>query len=202
MTGGLRPASALRPEPPTLRGDRVALRPYAGGFDEEELRVLFRWARDREILSLSGGIPIEMPYARFRDLFLAQLPRRNGGGEELYAVLDEHGRLIGRTGLFRIGGRPRSAELGIVIGERDAWGRGYGRDAVRTLARHGLQAHGAGADPAFGLGLDRIVLYTFPDNFRAQRSFAAAGFRRVRVIQRFTIDRGTHDEVEMEMRRP
>lgn len=182
---------AVRPLPPPLAGEQVVLRPYAAGFDEDELRVLFRWARDDEILALSGGMPISLPFARFRELFLAQLPRRNGGDEELYAVLDEHGRLIGRTGLFRIGGRPRTAELGIVIGERDAWGRGYGRDAVRTLAHHGLHH----------LGLDRVVLYTFPDNVRAQRAFAAAGFHSVRAVKRFTIDRGTHDELEMELRR-
>jgi len=184
-----------RPAPATrvgavVRGERVTLRPYRAGFAEDELRVLYRWARDTELLDLSGGHPIEMPYPRFRDLFLAQLPRRNGGSEELFAVLDEHERLIGRSGLFRIGGHPRSAELGIVLGERDAWGRGYGRDAVRALAGHGLAR----------LGLQRIVLYTFPDNLRAQRSFAAAGFRRVRTLRRFTIERGTHDEVEMEVR--
>lgn len=191
VPSGAEPLRTVRTVLPAVRGERVTLRPYAAGFDEEALRVLYRWARDGEILELSGGMPIQMPFGRFRDLFLTQLPRRNGGGEELFAVLDEHHRLIGRTGLFRIGRLARTAELGIVIGERDAWGHGYGRDAVRTLARHGLA----------NLGLDRIVLYTFPDNVRAQRAFAAAGFRHVRTLRRFTIERGTHEEVEMEMRR-
>ena len=179
-----------RVAPDRLHGERVVLRPYAAGFSAEELRVLYRWARDDEILDLSGGMPIQMPFERFEMLFVDQLPRRNGGAEELFAVLDEGERLIGRAGLFRLGRASREAELGIVIGERDAWGRGYGRDAVRTLARHGLTR----------LGLTRVVLYTFPDNARAQRAFAAAGFRRVRALRRFTLDRGMHDEIEMELR--
>lgn len=191
MPPGFHLPRVVRGVPPVVRGDRVTLRPYAAGFDEDELRILYGWAHDREILDLSGGLMLDMSFIRFRDMFLAQIPRRNRGVEELYAVLDETDRLIGRTGLFRIGGKPPTAELGIVIGERDAWGKGYGRDAVRALARFGLAS----------LGLDRIVLFTFPDNARAQRSFAAAGFRRVRTLRRFTIERGTHDEVEMEMRR-
>jgi len=171
-----------------LRGAKVSLRPYRCGFSEPELRMLYAWSRDRELLSLSGGTPLDMSFERFRELFIAQLPRRNADGEQLYAVLDEAGDLIGRAGLFAIDRRTGKAELGIVLGDRSRWGLGYGREAVRLLARHALNE----------LGLERVVLYTYPDNERAKRSFEAVGFRPVRRVERFSLETGTRDELEME----
>ena len=142
------------------------------------------------LIDLAGGSALEIPYDRFRDVFLRQLPRRNGEGQELFAVLDESGAIIGRIGLFGFDDRRLSAELGIVIGERNRWGNGYGREAVRTLTSYGFGA----------LGLERIYLYTFEDNMRAQRTFLACGFGRLRQVRRFSFDRGIHTEVEMEMR--
>ena len=46
----------------------------------------------------------------------------------LLAVVTREGdRHIGCVGLHRIDWVHRSAELGIVIGEKDCWGRGYGK---------------------------------------------------------------------------
>ena len=45
---------------PTLTGRHVTLRPYVAGFLDEELARLRGWARDAEILALSGGVPIDL----------------------------------------------------------------------------------------------------------------------------------------------
>ncbi len=175
---------------PVLRGRCVALRPYAAGFTEDELRALYRWGRDRELLELAGGSRLAMSFERFQAMFLKQLPRRNGPRQQLFAVLAKDGGMIGRIGLFGFDPRRTRAELGIVIGERSRWGQGYGRDAVATLTNHGFDT----------LGLERIVLFTFLDNERAQKAFAACGFRVVGQARRFTFGRGVHTELEMELR--
>jgi RimJ/RimL family protein N-acetyltransferase len=61
----------------------------------------------------------------------------------------------------------REAEIGITIGEREYWGKGYGADAVQTLVRHIFRV----------TGFRRIYLKTLDWNTRAQRSFEKAGFR-------------------------
>ncbi|MCB0215060.1 MAG: GNAT family N-acetyltransferase [Caldilineae bacterium] len=172
-----------------LVGQRVALRPYSEGFDEAELRALYRWARDPELLRLTGGLPLDLSFARFREVFRDKLTRLDPTRELLYALLDEQGHLIGRIGLFALDPAAGSAELGIVLGERASWGRARGREAIGLLAGH-----------AFGeLKLSRILLHTYPENTRAQRAFAAAGFRETRRLRRFSLDRGTHDEIEMQL---
>ena len=49
---------------------------------------------------------------------------------------DAAGRLIGQCGLYRHDHFGRTVELGITIGARDHWGRGYGREAVGLLVDH------------------------------------------------------------------
>jgi RimJ/RimL family protein N-acetyltransferase len=172
---------------PVLRGRMVTLRPYAAGFTDAELERVFAWARDAEVLALSGGVPLDVPFEHFRQVFVGQLAQRNGPLEQHFAVLTDERRLIGRAGLFGMTAGGRAAELGIVIGERDCWGRGYGRDAAGALV-----------DFAFArLGLDRVVLFAFPDNARARRAFAAVGFETVREVGRFSFTCGHHRVVEM-----
>jgi RimJ/RimL family protein N-acetyltransferase len=180
--------------PTALVGQRLTLRPYVAGFNDEELARVYRWACDPAILDLAGGSPLNVSFERFRELFLEQLPRHNSGREQLFLILDEAGEAIGRVGLFGLGSRrqPRSAELGIVIGEADRWGQGYGREAVRLVTDFAFEA----------LDLDKVTLFTYPDNLRARRAFEAAGFRPLREIRRFSFDRGSHLELEMERRSP
>src|SRR5690606_5943840 len=73
---------------------------------------------------------------------------------------------IGDCGFNQLSWVNRSAELGIVIGEKRFWGQGYGRDALRLLLRFGFNT----------LNLNRISLQVHADNVRGIRSYEKAGF--------------------------
>jgi RimJ/RimL family protein N-acetyltransferase len=63
----------------------------------------------------------------------------------------------------------RSAMLGIFIGEKRYWGKGYGREAVQLLL-----------DYAFNLlNLNSVMLGIFSFNERAIRCFREAGFKEI-----------------------
>lgn len=64
--------------------------------------------------------------------------------DSLRFAIRADGRHIGNASLDGI--RGDTADLAIMLGAKDVWGRGYGLDAVDTLARHG-----------FSLGLRRIT---------------------------------------------
>lgn len=187
-----------------LRGPRLTLRPYQAGFSEAEIQALYGWSRDHDLLALCGTQPLDLGFRRFRELFLQQARRPADGTEQLYAILTEGGQIIGRIGLFGLllqadpwglaggGAFPsRQAELGIMIGDRPSWGRGFGREAVRLLVDHAFAAR----------GLEAVVLYTFPDNHRAQQAFRAVGFGHERLVRRFSLSQGSHDELEMRITR-
>jgi RimJ/RimL family protein N-acetyltransferase len=77
------------------------------------------------------------------------------------------GRPIGATDLREINLEDGHAAFGIVIGEKDLWGRGYGTEALLAICDFGFDQ----------LRLERIELDVYADNERARRSYEKAGFQ-------------------------
>jgi RimJ/RimL family protein N-acetyltransferase len=83
------------------------------------------------------------------------------------AIETLEGRHIGSCGLDMASEANRTAELGIMIGEKDCWGLGYGTDAIVTLCGLGFRQ----------LNLHRVGLCVFPFNPRGQRCYEKCGFQ-------------------------
>lgn len=62
--------------------------------------------------------------------------------------------------------------LGILIGEKDCWSRGYGTEAVRLMCGYAFNT----------LGLRRVQLHVHDDNPRGVRCYEKAGLRREGVL--------------------
>lgn len=78
----------------------------------------------------------------------------------------EKPRLIGGAALRGFDWRNRSAELGLVIGDKSVWGQGLGTEVTRLLLRHAF----------FTLNLHRVWLRVFGDHARARRVYEKVGF--------------------------
>jgi len=76
-------------------------------------------------------------------------------------------RHAGNCGFFDIDQRVRSAEIGIFIGDKSLWGRGYGCEAMQLMTMHGFR----------NLNLNRITLRVFETNPRGIRCYEKAGFK-------------------------
>lgn len=75
-------------------------------------------------------------------------------------------RAIGNCGIFGIDWKNRSGEIGIFIGEKSLWNRGYGTEVMRTLLKHGFDS----------LNLNRLYLRVFETNPGGIRAYEKAGF--------------------------
>ncbi|MFQ6060818.1 MAG: GNAT family N-acetyltransferase [Thermoplasmata archaeon] len=143
-----------------IRGKKVLLRP----FERSDLAKSIEWLNDPEIMRLLGRrSPISMAEEekRYEDYL-------KSGKSEIFAVMERNGSHIGNIGLYRIDKINRKASLGIVIGEKDLWGRGYGSDAILTILRYAFK----------DLGLHKVSLRVFRANRRAIKSYMRCGFRR------------------------
>lgn len=85
------------------------------------------------------------------------------------AIDTSDGRHIGNITLYDVDHDRHQAELGIMIGEKDFWSHGYGRDAIITLLLEAFTRS----------DLRRVYLHTLDWNVRARNSFARAGFIEV-----------------------
>src|SRR5690554_2033528 len=143
---------------------RVTLRPL-DEFTEQDWRRLQSHFRDPEISYLNGTPPNRMPLWLLKRLLKADAQRSD---RETFGIFDERDEFIGTTELYDV--RGGSATLGIIIGEKTHWSRGYGPEAMRALLGFAF-SH---------LGLDLVRLETFGDNERAQAAFRKVGFCEVR----------------------
>lgn len=151
------------PGVPTLRGDRVSLRPM----DEAELPLLSRWFSDEEFQRRQWGAwrgPMSIEEARgFWTRFQASDPQ--APDTALFAI--EHGgRTVGFANYRRLNATQSNADIGIGIGERSLWGQGLGTEALRLLVDHLIGDR----------GLHRIRLHVAATNDRAIASYKKAGF--------------------------
>ena len=130
---------------------------------DQDAEPLFEWINDRELVILNA--PFEPVSRADHDRWFDRI--RSAPDVEIFGIRrigdDE---LIGSCQLNGIDRESGRATLQIRIGERDAWGQGYGTDAVRILVSHAFEA----------LGLDRVELDVFAHNRRAIRAYEKAGF--------------------------
>lgn len=87
--------------------------------------------------------------------------------DAVFAIVVKDGDVhIGNTGLHHIDWVNRRAEFGIIIGEKDCWGRGYGSEAAALMVEYGFRR----------LNLHRIYLGVHAEHAAGVRAYEKAGF--------------------------
>jgi diamine N-acetyltransferase len=76
-------------------------------------------------------------------------------------------RPIGNTGLHEVDYRNRTASFGIIIGEPDGRGKGYGTETTRLMLDYAFTA----------LGLHNVMLIVFEFNAAGIKAYQKAGFK-------------------------
>jgi RimJ/RimL family protein N-acetyltransferase len=143
-----------------FKGEKVILR----SITEEDISRLHEFSQDVELFGLDCAHPMADPLERLRANYQEWWIKEDR--HKSFFAIEADGKYIGDCGLMGLGNPHGTAELGILIGDRAYWGRGYGRDAVRLLLRYGFHY----------LGLRRIALTTHAKNVRAIRCYLACGF--------------------------
>ena len=150
-----------------LRGQRVQFVPLDRDL---HLENYVRWFNDPEVTRFMLQV---LPLTRAAEE--AFFERMTSATDAVtWAIHDEGGRHIGGTGLHDIDWRNRRAISGIVIGEKSAWGKGYGSEAM------GVRTHWAFEE----LGLHRIESECFAENIGSATCLARAGYRQVGVARK------------------
>ncbi len=164
-----RTTTSARPPSERLEGELVVLR--AKLFSDVDRD--YSWRSDPELAELDATTPIRLSldeYGRhYRDEINYPSP-----WSVRYAVETYAGIHIGNAMYYDIDRSRGQCELGIMIGNRDYWSRGYGTDTVRTLLRSIFEEQ----------ALDRVYLHTLAYNERAQKSFRKSGFSDLEPVHR------------------
>ncbi len=144
-------------ETPTLRGDRVLLRPL-GPSDTD---ALFATMDDEELRRLTGT------HTNFtREQVERYCNTREGHGDRLdFAVLDpDTEQLVGELAIMDLSPENRGCAFRIGI-HASATGRGMGTEATQLVLAH-----------LFAIGVHRVSLEVFDFNPRARHVYEKVGF--------------------------
>ena len=143
----------------------------------EDAALDYEWRTDEELSALDAATPLRMSYSSYLRLIEDEI-RHPVPWSKRYAIESHDGKQIGNCMYYDIDTAKGQAELGIMIGNRDYWNKGYGTDAVNTLTSHIFNT------TTFG----RIYLHTLSWNLRAQKSFQKSGFVIVKPVRRSGYD--------------
>jgi diamine N-acetyltransferase len=145
----------------SLVGERIFLRP----FGRDDLPYIQKWSSDAELRKLIGEVA---PMSRadtekwYREL-LADKDR------VWFAIVVKKGdRVIGEAGLLRMFRPWRNTDMTIIIGEKDARGKGYGKEAGHLLLSHAFEH----------LGFHRVSVGVVGFNKNAIRFWKSLGFKK------------------------
>lgn len=151
---------------PTLRGQRVTLRPLTGADTEAMAQIL----SDPQVRLLTGSVETtgeaHEPHP-VDDMLVQWYSSRADQSDRLdLGIEDEEGTLVGEVVLNEFDPQARTCNLRVLIGPagRD---RGLGTEAVALMTTHGIR----------DLGLTRITLEVLDTNPRGRRVYEKVGYR-------------------------
>lgn len=144
-----------------LQGERVRLR----GVTRDDLPRMWEFNNDLAVELAGGGDP---PYPQSLARLQAEFDQdaAKGGRDQTRFAIEADGTCIGFCALFHPDATAQTTELGIGIGDKDYWGKGHGRDAVRVLLRYAFRY----------LNYRKVWLRVHARNERAVRAYRACGF--------------------------
>ena len=158
---------------------------YLSPIDINDAEKFTEWLNDLEVTNnltmYSGIINTEMEKA-----FLENLSKTH-----TYSIIDiENDQLIGNCGYMNIDNINQTADVGIFIGDKNYWNKGYGTEAFSLLLDYGFKA----------LNLHNIFLKVYSYNKRAIKSYEKIGFKVI-GIRREALYRNMerHDEIFMDL---
>ncbi len=124
------------------------------------------WQTDGELAQLTATHQLTTSFEDYLNKYKSQL-RYQQPGRCSFSIKTQDGKHIGNCSCYSLNKTRGEAEIGIVIGDRQYWDKGYGSDAIRWLVGY-----------IFDDGqVMRIQLKTLASNRRAQRCFTKCGFK-------------------------
>lgn len=145
-----------------LEGERIALRTFTA---EDVSASYLEWMNDQAVTRYmdSGTFPVTR-----QDLVLFYETVAKASNQMLLAIiLGSSGLHIGNIKIGPINWTHSKATIGIMIGDKGCWGKGYATEAVGLVVEHAFSS----------MNLNRLELGVCSENIGAIRSYEKAGFR-------------------------
>ena len=163
--------------------ERIILRKMTA----QDIEIYHKWRNDIEVMQTTAPI-LDVYRIEDTDEFVNQKILRSSTSKCYIIIEKQSKKPIGITSLINIDLKNRNAECIIDIGEKEAWGKGYGSEAMKLLLDYGF----------LEMNLHRISLRVFSFNSRAIKLYEKLGFQQEgRSSEAIFRDGAWHDIIHM-----
>lgn len=160
---------------------------YLGPVSKESVPRIVKWMNDLEVVKYTCQAARMHTEETAKDYLEKML---HDPKSYYFGIYLNEGSLIGACDLKDVDSIQRIASLGIIIGEKEHWSKGYGEESIRLLAWYGFKI----------LNLNNIMLQVFESNPRAIRCYEKAGFKMIGKRRKSRYYEGKYlDEIYMDM---
>ena len=169
---------------PILYAERIRLR----ASEREDIPLFLKWVNDPEVcefLEHSSVLNRLQEEAWFERV-------SSGPRTELPLVIEIHQpdsndwTSIGNLSFMNIHPVNLSAEIGIMIGEKQYWDQGYGTEAMRRMCQYGFEE----------LNLNRVFLRVYEGNERGKAAYRKVGFVYEGTMRQARFHRGRYWDID------
>lgn len=163
-----------------LNGNRIYLR---------EVRLAdvndayYRWMNDPEATAFLESRFFPNSLESLREYVAARQQDRDN--VFLAIIAKDQERHIGNIKLGPIQWIHRNADIGILIGEKDCWGKGYAREAIQLVSAFAFQA----------LNLHKLTAGAYESNVGSIKAFERAGFVIEGVLKEQVFSKGRYENI-------
>lgn len=162
-----------------LEGKLVRLRAR----EPDDLERAYGWINDREV---TRHLTVRYPLSRAdEERWIRETPTNTFANGVGLAIETREGLHIGNIDLREMRHEDRKTELGIMIGDKEYWSKGYGTDAVLTLLRFAFDE----------MNLNRVWLTVHDSNERAITCYRKCGFQEEGRLRQEVFRDGRYQDI-------
>lgn len=146
-----------------ITGERVRLR----ALEKSDIPRFVEWFNDPEVIRhIATDTPISTLH---EEAWFENMVKRDIEEQPLMIEIKtpDNWKPIGDIGLLHLDWKSRNAEVGIAIGDKAEWDKGYGREAMLLMLRQAFDVY----------NLHRVYLRVNATNLRGIQSYTRAGFK-------------------------
>jgi|SRR3989344_7735338 len=163
-----------------LKGENIYLRPL----ELQDIEGNYpKWFDDEEVCKYNDHVPHTKTKQDFID-YVNEIS--NSEKDYVFAICDVHNNThLGNISLQKINYRYSNGELAIIVGEKEYWGKGVGREAWKLLMDFGFNV----------LKLHRLYCGTHEKNLGMQKIALACGMEYEGRLKHAILKNGEYADV-------
>lgn len=142
----------------------------------------YQWCLDKDVTRYLNVPEKYPPFSREETQKWIKMCINRTNGYEQKAIETEAGKHIGWIDLKNIDKNNKNAEIGLAIGDKNYWGKGYGLSAMREMIVWGF----------IELDLNKIWLRVDIDNIKAIKSYRTIGYVEEGVLRQDRLRNGKY----------